>query len=208
MIVNILIKIQGKLQSLKIKSIEKKLGYFGKNAYISGEFVCGHPENIFIHENSHIFGPFMYIGNKGKFVVKMNSGAAQGLTVICGGHKRSIGKLLYGGETWEGRSSDHDIIVEEDVWIGTNVTLCAGVTIGRCSNIGAGSVVRHDVPPYAIVMGNPAKVTGFCFTPEEVIEHEKVLYSEEERLPIELLEKNYEKFFLKRLKEIKDFTKL
>jgi hypothetical protein len=52
------------------------------------------------------------------------------------------------------------------------------------------------------VVGNPAKVVGFTFSPEEIIEHEKALYSEKERLPLELLEKNYNKYYKKRLKEI------
>ena len=58
------------------------------------------------------------------------------------------------------------------------------------------------------MIGNPAKVVGFKFTPEEVIEHEKALYSEEERLPLELLEKNYKKYFLDHIKEIKAYTGL
>ena len=97
-------------------------------------------------------------------------------------------------------------MVDEDVWIGANVSLLAGVHIGRGANIGTGAVIRHDVPPYAIVVGNPAKIVGFSFTPEEIIEHEKSLYSEEDRLPLEILEKNYSKYFLTRLKEIKEFN--
>ena len=124
------------------------------------------------------------------------------------GHKRLSGKLLFGGEQWDGRSSDIDIIIENDVWIGNNVTLLSGVHVGRGANVGTSAVVRNSVPPYAIVIGNPAKVIGFCFTPDEIIEHEKELYPEGERLPRELIEKNYEKYFLKRIKEIKEYTKI
>ena len=45
--------------------------------------------------------------------------------------------------------------------IGANSTIVCGNTIGKYSLIGAGSVVTKDVPDYAIVVGNPAKVTGF-----------------------------------------------
>ena len=103
---------------------------------------------------------------------------------------------------------DKDVIVEEDVWIGARVTLLQGITIGRGSEIGAGSVVRTSVPPYAIVIGNPAKVIGFRFTPVEILEHEKTLYPEEERLPIELLEKNYKKYFKDHYKEIRSYISL
>ncbi len=50
------------------------------------------------------------------------------------------------------------IRIEDDVWIGGNVNIIAGVTIGRGAVIGAGSVVTRDIPPYAIAVGTPAKV--------------------------------------------------
>ena len=51
-------------------------------------------------------------------------------------------------------------LVREGAAIGANSTILCGITIGRFSLIGAGSVVTRDVPDYAIVAGNPAKVTG------------------------------------------------
>lgn len=100
------------------------------------------------------------------------------------------------------------VTIERNVWVGSDAIILKGVTIGRWAMVGSGSVVRNSIPPYAIVIGNPAKIVGFSKTPEEIIEHEKALYPEEERLPLELLEKNYNKYFLKRLKEIKEFTRL
>lgn len=50
------------------------------------------------------------------------------------------------------------IIIEEDVWIGSNSVVLSGVKIGRGSIIGAGSVVTKDIEPYSIALGNPAKV--------------------------------------------------
>ena len=50
------------------------------------------------------------------------------------------------------------IVIEDEVWIGANVFVAAGVTIGRHSIVGGGSVVTKDVPPYSIVAGNPAKL--------------------------------------------------
>lgn len=50
------------------------------------------------------------------------------------------------------------IKVENDVWIGTNVVVLPGITIGKCSIIGAGSIVTKDIPPYSIAVGNPARV--------------------------------------------------
>ena len=44
--------------------------------------------------------------------------------------------------------------------IGANVTIVCGVTVGEYAMVGAGSVVTHDVPPHALVYGNPARVHG------------------------------------------------
>ena len=51
-----------------------------------------------------------------------------------------------------------EVIIEGDVWIGANSVILAGITIGKHSVIGAGSVVIRDVPPYSIVVGNPGKI--------------------------------------------------
>ncbi len=50
------------------------------------------------------------------------------------------------------------IIIEDNVWIGANVTIIRDVTIGTGSVIGAGAVVTKDVPPYSIAAGVPARV--------------------------------------------------
>lgn len=50
-----------------------------------------------------------------------------------------------------------DIIIEDDVWIGAGVTIFPGVKVGKCSVIGAGSIVMEDVEPYTIYAGTPAR---------------------------------------------------
>lgn len=50
------------------------------------------------------------------------------------------------------------ITVKDNVWIGANAVITAGVTINEHSIVGAGSVVTKDVPPFCVVVGNPAKI--------------------------------------------------
>ena len=53
------------------------------------------------------------------------------------------------------------VIIEDDVWIGSNAVINPGVTIGKGAVIGAGAVVTKDVAPYAIVVGVPARLLKF-----------------------------------------------
>jgi virginiamycin A acetyltransferase len=62
-----------------------------------------------------------------------------------------------------------DTTIGNDVWIGEDSIIMSGVAIGDGSVIGARCLVRKDVPPYAIVAGNPARVTGYRFE-KEIIE--------------------------------------
>lgn len=55
----------------------------------------------------------------------------------------------------------YETIVEEGASIGANATIVCGHVIGKFSMVGAGSVVTQDVPPYALVIGNPAKIIGY-----------------------------------------------
>lgn len=50
-----------------------------------------------------------------------------------------------------------DIVVEDEAWLGANITVLPGVHIGRCAVIGAGSVVTKDVEPYSVYVGVPAR---------------------------------------------------
>ena len=61
-----------------------------------------------------------------------------------------------------------NINVGNDVWIGAKSTIMSGVTIGDGAIIGSTSTIAKDVPPYAIVVGNPGKVVKYRFTQAQI----------------------------------------
>lgn len=61
------------------------------------------------------------------------------------------------------------IRVGNDVWLGQNAIVLSGVTIGTGAIVGAGAVVTSDVPAYAIVVGNPARIARYRFPPETIV---------------------------------------
>lgn len=83
------------------------------------------------------------------------------------------------------------ITIGSDVWIGMNSCILQGITIGDGAVIGAGSVVTKDVPPYAIVAGNPARILRYRFDSEII---EKLLNFQWWDLPIEVIQKNISSF--------------
>ena len=64
--------------------------------------------------------------------------------------------------------SKGSVVVENDVWIGANVTILDGLTVGNGAVVAAGSVVTKDVAPYAIVGGNQARLIKYRFTPDQI----------------------------------------
>ena len=65
-------------------------------------------------------------------------------------------------------------IIGNDVWIGADAMILPGVNIGDGAVIGACAVVAKDVPPYAIVAGNPAKIVRWRFSEEQIKELLKI----------------------------------
>ncbi|MBQ8451151.1 MAG: acyltransferase [Bacteroidaceae bacterium] len=121
--------------------------------------------------------------------MKKYSVATQGLKVATGNHAMIIGRnFIEITEAEKPKGLDKDVVVEEDVWIGMNVVLLSGAVIGRGSTVAAGSVVTKSLPPYCVAGGVPAKPIKFKWTIDEILEHERILYPEEERFTREQLE--------------------
>ena len=59
------------------------------------------------------------------------------------------------------------VLIKKNAWIGMNVTICPGVTIGEYAVVGAGAVVTKDIPDYGVAVGNPAKVIKYLDPKEQ-----------------------------------------
>jgi len=101
---------------------------------------------------------------------------ADGVQIFLGGEHRTDWITAYPFSTfWEAAKqiaghpySKGDVVIGNDVWIGTEAFILSGVKIGDGAVIGARTVVTKDVPPYAIVAGNPARVVKMRFDDETV----------------------------------------
>lgn len=88
--------------------------------------------------------------------------AREVLVISCHDHRVDWVSTYPFKTLWECGNDGHptgkgEIIIGNDVWIGFRTTILSGVTIGDGAVIGAGSVVVHDVAPYAIAVGNPCR---------------------------------------------------
>lgn len=100
-------------------------------------------------------------------------------TIITGDHRIDIlGKYII-DVTVDEKLPENDlpVVIEDGCWIGANVTILKGVTIGRGSVVAAGAVVTKSFPPYSIIGGIPAKMIKMRFTPEQIEEHERLVVS-------------------------------
>lgn len=81
-----------------------------------------------------------------------------------------------GDADYRGSGRGKSILIGPDVWIGYGAIILTGVHVGRGAIIAAGSLVKDDVAPYAVVAGCPAVVKGMRFSGEEIVEHERALF--------------------------------
>jgi acetyltransferase-like isoleucine patch superfamily enzyme len=133
------------------------------------------------YDNSIRIGAYCWIENDAKLVtfkgniVIGNNTSVNDFTIIRGGGNVTIGNnvrigphctiagILHRFDRIDIPICDqgtilHEIVIEDDVWLGANCSIVGEVTIGRGSVIGAGSVVTKSIPEYSIAVGNPARV--------------------------------------------------
>lgn len=166
-----------------------RFGYIADDVTLMPPLRIDNPKNVFLYGDNGLRNADIMVTNA-RFIMKPHSGAAEGLRVTTGNHAMIVGRFYRTiTEQEKPKGYDKDVVVESDVWIGRNVTLLSGVTIGRGAIIGAGAVVNKDIPPYSVAGGVPARPIKFKWTIDQILEHEAILYPEEERFSKEELEK-------------------
>ena len=175
-----------------------RFGYIADDVTLMPPLRIDNPKNVFLYGDNGLRNADIMVTNA-RFIMKPHSGAAEGLRVTTGNHAMIVGRFYRTiTEQEKPKGYDKDVIVESDVWIGRNVSLLCGITIGRGAIIGAGAVVTKDIPPYCIAGGVPAKPIKFKWTIEQIMEHELALYPEEERYSKEELESIFASTTLKK----------
>jgi acetyltransferase-like isoleucine patch superfamily enzyme len=158
-----------------------------ETAQIGYPFLCTNPKNVYLEENTRINPGCKIIIHTGRFLLKKYSVIAYGCTIVTGNHTPTVGipQFILGHSHIN--DVENDVVIEEDVWCGANVTLLSGAHVGRGAVIGANSLVNKPIPPYAVVVGTPARIIASKFTLEQIMRHERKLYPENERLSYQYL---------------------
>ncbi len=118
---------------------------FENHIYISGPGRVSIGKSCQINEHVFIQGAII-----GDYVM-----IAPHVSLIANMHKSSRTDIPM---VMQGKIEGNKVIIEDDVWLGRNVTVMPGVRIGKGSIIAAGAVVTKDVPEYSIAGGVPAKI--------------------------------------------------
>lgn len=153
-----------------------KFGSMGGAIRISSDIIVNGAANVFLGNNIYI-GPYAIIYSATNTVtIKDNVIIGPRVSIMTANHVIDrVGINIIDNKDIAPLNSA-DIVINEDVWIGTNVVILKGVNIGRGAVVAAGAVVNKDVKPYEIVGGVPAKKIGDRFTPEQIARHEQILY--------------------------------
>lgn len=164
----------------------------GENSNISYPFHIEGCKNIVIENDVHIGQNATITAINAKVIIKRFSVCAPYLYISTGDHKMIPGRFFKTiGNEEKGVGYDADVIINEDVWIGSRVTILKGVEIGRGSIVAAGSVVTKDVLPYSVYGGIPARFIKFKWDLDTIIKHENKLYLEKDRISVDTLTNNF-----------------
>ena len=157
------------------------MGACGKRVFFSPADSIFLYENMYVGNDVHIGYHADMVASRSRIVIGDHVVFGPHVSIRGGDHRTDVvGKFVdQVNDDMKLPENDQDVIFEGDNWIGMNVTVLKGVTIGRGCIVAAGAVVNKSTPRYSIVGGVPAKVLKMRFTPEQIKEHEAILYGKE-----------------------------
>ena len=127
------------------------LGKTGRDPWINAPFHCDYGWNIEVGDN--FFANYnLTILDVGKVTIGNNVQFAPNVSIYTAGHP------LHPDSRNSGYEYGLPVTIGDNVWIGGNVVLLPGVTVGSNSVIGAGSVVSRDIPEWVVAVGSPCRV--------------------------------------------------
>lgn len=173
---------------------KKEFGAFGVNSILEHPAMIDNIKSVFVESNVTLRDNLRIINAPNeKVVVKQYSVLSSGVTIITNSHRSTVGipHFLLGPSHINDKSAD--VQIDEDVWVGANATILAGVHLGRGCVVSAGAVVTKSVPPYVLVAGTPARIIKRIFTVDQIIQHEQVLYPPQDRFEREELAALFDK---------------
>lgn len=135
----------------------KLIAYYYTDAQIRKIYLRKLGVNMGLNTYSNLGLQLTHTGLDDQVIIGDNVSIGPGLTCVtdsCANNGKVINEIPY---VFNVLTKNSPIIVEDEVWIGANVTLLPGVRVGKCSVIGAGSVVTVDVEPYSVYAGIPAR---------------------------------------------------
>ena len=147
---SIIRKILVKFQTVKLK---KSFGSCGSNVILDRDLVVTRPKNLHVGDNVYI-GVNVWISAYTSVFIRAGVIIGPRLKLYTGNHNYESDKAI----PYDDLTIVKKVIIEENVWIGGDVIILPGVTIGEGAVIGAGSVITKNVPVCAVVGGNPAKI--------------------------------------------------
>ena len=128
----------------------KLFGTCHSKTFVQPGFRCDYGFNIHTHGLA-VINYNCVILDTSPVHIGANAFIAPGVCISCVGH------AIAPEQRAEGITTSAPITLEEDVWIGANAVICGGVTIGKGSIIGAGSVVTRDIPAGVVAAGTPCR---------------------------------------------------
>lgn len=146
------------LERKKLKKIFSKMKNSGKNIRISPGYDITSLEKLSL-DNDIWIGKNFFARCEGGLTIKNGCIFSKDCEIWTVNHNYDSKDLQL--LPYDDRFVCKEVIINENVWIGSRVTIVPGVTIGEGAVIGAGAVVTKNVPPLAVVGGNPAKIIKY-----------------------------------------------